>query len=62
MPQGNQTASEEVYSFRAVSPFLLGLISFFLLTSSFFVMNYVKRESFELSLLYAKLLIAFYGI
>ncbi len=45
-----------------ISPFLLAVFSFFLLNVSFFVMNYWKRETFELSLLYVKLLIAFYFI
>ena len=43
-----------------ISPFLLFIVDFFLLNSSFFVMNYWKRGSFELSSLYVKLLIAFY--
>jgi len=62
MPQGNQTDAEEVNRSRAISPFIWGLISFFLLNVSFFVMNYWKRGTFELSLLYVKLLIAFYFI
>ena len=62
MPQGNQTAIEEVNRSRAISPFILGLISFLLLNVSFFGMNYWKRGTFELSLLYVKLLIAFYFI
>ena len=62
MAQGNQTDAEEVNRSRAISPFIWGLISFFLLNVSFFGMNYWKRGSFELSLLYIKLLIAFYFI
>ncbi len=62
MPQGNQTGTEEVNRSRAISPFILGLVSFFLLNISFFGMNYWKRGTFELSLLYVKLLIAFYFI
>lgn len=62
MPQGNQTGTEEVNGSRAISPFILGLISFLLLNVSFFGMNYWKRGSFELSSLYVKLLIAFYVI
>ncbi len=45
-----------------ISPFTLGLFDFLLLNISFFGMNYWKRGTFELSLLYFKLLIAFYFI
>ena len=45
-----------------ISPFILAVFDFFLLNISFFGMNYWKRGSFELSLLYFKLLIAFYFI
>ena len=62
MAQGNQTAIEEVNRSRAISPFILGLISFLLLNVSFFGMNYWKRGFFVLSPLYFKLLIAFYFI
>ena len=62
MPQGNQTGTEEVNRSRAISPFIWGLISFFLVNVSFFGMNYWKRGIFELSPLYVKLLIAFYFI
>ena len=62
MPQGNQTGTEEMNRSRAISPFILGLISFFLVNVSFFGMNYWKRGTFELSSLYFKLLIAFYFI
>jgi len=62
MLQGNQTGIEEVNRSRAISPLILGMISFFLVNVSFFGMNYWKRGSFELSLLYVKLLIAFYFI
>ena len=59
MQQVNQIAIEKVNGSRAISPFILGLISFFLLNISFFAMNYWKRGSFDLSPLYIKLLIAF---
>ena len=62
MLQDNQTTTEAVNRSRPVSPFLLGLISFFLLNVSFFGMNYWKKETFALSPLYVKLLIVFYGI
>ena len=45
-----------------ISPLLLSFFDFFLLNVSFFGMNYWKRGTFELSLLYVKLLIAFYFI
>ena len=62
MPRDNQTTTKEVNRSRAISPFILGLISFFLLNISFFGMNYWKRGTFELSPLYIKLLAAFYFI
>ena len=43
-----------------ISPFLFSIIDFFLLTSAFFALNYVKRGTLELSFLYVKLLLAFY--
>lgn len=46
--------------FRPIPPFILGLISFFLLNISFFAMNYWKRGTFTLSPFnYVKLLVAF---
>ena len=45
-----------------ISTLLLSLFDFFLLNSSFFVMNYWKRGTFDLSWLYVKLLFAFYFI
>ena len=45
-----------------ISPFTLAVFDFFLLNSSFLVMNYWKRGTFVLSPLYVKLLIAFYFI
>ena len=56
------TASEEMNRSRPISPFILGLISFFLLNISFFGVNYWKRDTFALSPIYIKLLIAFYLI
>ncbi len=47
---------------RGISPFVLGLISFFLLNISFFGMNYWKRGTFNLSPLYVELLVTFYFI
>jgi hypothetical protein len=62
MPQDNQTDTEKVNRSRSISPFILGLISFFLLNISFFAMNYLKRGNFVLSPTYFKLLIAIYFI
>ncbi|MEA3432006.1 MAG: hypothetical protein U9R01_04930, partial [candidate division WOR-3 bacterium] len=45
-----------------ISPFTLAVFDFLLLNISFFGMNYWKRRTLELSLLYFKLLIAFYFI
>jgi len=45
-----------------IPPFLLAVFDFFLLNISFFVMNYWKSGTLELSPRYVKLLIAFYLI
>jgi len=45
-----------------ISPFSLAVVDFFLLNISFFGMNYWKRGTFDLSLVYIKLLVAFYFV
>ena len=45
---------------RSISPFSIGIIDFFLLNISFFVMYYWKRGTFDLTSIYVKLLMALY--
>jgi hypothetical protein len=46
----------------AALSFLVGTADFLLLNAAFFALNYWKRETLELSPIYFKLLLAFYGI
>ena len=56
------TAPEEMENVRGVSPFVLGVLDFFLLNVAFFSLNYWKRGTFDLIPIYVKLLFAFYGL
>ncbi len=58
----NQLNSEETNNVSGIPPFVLGLVDFCLLNAAFFALNWWKRGSFDLSPIYVKLLIAFYGI
>lgn len=58
----NPINPEETRNISSIPPFVLGLADWCLLNLAFFSLNYWKRGSLELSPIYVKLLLGFYGI